>query len=45
MCLRVSVWLAKEMSSGIHRSEGKLGVIVQLQGLCMKKMPLMSKQL
>lgn len=37
MCLRVSVWLTKEMSSGIRRSEGKLGVIVQLQGLVYEK--------
>lgn len=37
MCLCVCVWLAKEMLSGICRSEGRLGVIVQMQGLVYEK--------
>lgn len=37
MCLRVCVWLAKEMSSGICRSEGSLGITVQMQGLVYEK--------
>lgn len=30
-------WLAKKMSSGICRSEGRLGVIVHMQGLMYEK--------
>lgn len=32
-CVCVFGWLAKENLSGVCRSEGRLGVIVQMQGL------------